>query len=700
MQFDIKHPFSLARLPRPTAEWTRLFGLALVVGLAAGLAAAALEGGLHYGSRYLIGRFNPGNAELYRWRWMFLLLPAMGGLVSGLLVWKLCPGRSGHGTDILVRAFHHEGGALPLRGPLVKGVAAIGVISCGGSAGPEGPIAALGASLGSTFARVLGLTPRERRIMLIAGCGAAVGAIFHCPMGGALFAAGILYRDTDYETDAIVPAFIASVIGYTTYYSVWGQHFPLLGSATRFTFSSGWELIPYAVLGGVCAAFCIIFYYCLHFVERRPLARFNLPPWLAPAIGGVGTGLVACAVPQVMDGQYNFIRNAIENTGDVIVTQSPWQLVLLFGTVALAKCVATALTVGSGGSGGVLGPSVFIGGAAGAFVAALFQAIAPGLMPDELRQAMIPVGMAGVLSASMRVPLASIMIGAEMTGGYGLIVPSMLVCVSAYVLGRKWGLNDEQVRSSAESPAHAGDAVVHMLEKWRVRDLMQTDWPQTVSPGATLSEMVEKMQLGTRPVFAVVKDRSIVGLISVPDIERIMHESPAGDVIIAADMMTQTLSTVDPDDDAYHALTLMAQDNHIVTPVVTEDNRFVGMLSRHEVYAAVREQLDQMRSHLLLEHEGLAAIDREENLHQLVMGVAAPKTENIQRLLVPIQAVGRSLRESDFRREFGVQVIAVEMPDGTIQCPPDPDAPLQTSHRLVAIVLDAPQSPPQQDEDE
>ena len=121
MQFDLKHPFDLSRLPRPTAEWTRLFGLAIVVGLAAGLAAVALEGGLH-GSRFLIGRFEPGEADLYQWRWMFLLLPAMGGLASGLLVWKLCPERTGHGTDVLVRAFHNEGGALPLRGPRAQEV--------------------------------------------------------------------------------------------------------------------------------------------------------------------------------------------------------------------------------------------------------------------------------------------------------------------------------------------------------------------------------------------------------------------------------------------------------------------------------------------------------------------------------------------------------------------------------------------------
>ena len=133
----------------------------------------------------------------------------------------------------------------------------------------------------------------------------------------------------------------------------------------------------------------------------------------------------------------------------------------------------------------------------------------------------------------------------------------------------------------------------------------------------------------------------------------------------------------------------MARDNHFVMPVVARgpEPKFLGMLTRADVYAAVRRRMDEMREYLLVDHEGLSVIEHEEQLHQLVMGVAAPKPENIQRLLVPLQAVGKSLREADFRRQFGVQVIAVEQPDGSIVCPPDPDLPLETKQRLVAIVM-------------
>jgi CIC family chloride channel protein len=334
---------------------------------------------------------------------------------------------------------------------------------------------------------------------------------------------------------------------------------------------------------------------------------------------------------------------------------------------------------------------VFIGGAAGAFVGAVVSAVAPEVFasdPENLRRALIPVGMAGVLSGGMRVPLASLVMVTEMTGGYGLIVPLMVVCVTSYLVGRRWGLNDEQVRSSPESPAHAGDVVVHILEIDRVKDVMQREWPETVRPDTTLGELVRRSRPGTRPAFAVVEGGRIKGMISVPEITHIMNEPGISEVVIAADIMTPEPKTLNPDDDLYAALAIMARGNDVALPVVANEggDRFLGMLTRHDVYRAVKVKLDELRKHLVLEHEALAAMEQEETLHQLVMGIPADKTTNVQRLIVPLQAIGRSLRETDFRRQFGVQVIAIEQPDGSIQCPPDVEAPLRTNQRLIGII--------------
>jgi len=682
---------TLVRLRKRVPAWGRLLLLGAMAGVVSGLASAGFEWGLVHGSDMLAGRFTHlGAAGILKFHWGVLLLPALGGLASGVAVRLLCANApTGQGTDLLARAFHHDMGRLPLRAPLVKAAAAIGVISCGGSAGPEGPIAALGAGIGSTFGRVFGVTPRERRILLIAGCGAGIGAIFQCPLGGALFAASVLYREPEFEADAIVPAVVASVVGYSTFMTFWGFGGHMLPGAESLVFSSPVELLPYAVLGPLCGGLSIFFYLCLRYIGQRLVPWTRLPIWFAPALGGLGTGLLACALPQVMDGRYLFIQNAMDGSlfpsgGDVFW----WRWVALFGAVMVVKCVATGFTLGSGASGGVLGPSVFIGGAAGAFLGALCEAVYPGTFPEPLRASLIPVGMGGVLAASMRTPLAAIVMITEMTGSHGLIPPLMVVCISAYVVGKRWGLNHEQVRSSAESPAHAGDAIIHLLESWRVEELMERNWALTTSPGAPLSELIEHIKFGTTPVFAVVEGEKLVGLVSVADIHQIVEEPGLADAVIAMDLMTERPATVYGDEDVYQVLNEFKQGKHDVLPVVSRDGtgKWVGMLTRERVFQSVRRRIRENQRHVLREHEALGAIEQQGQLQELVVSVSPSEKHQVQRLFVPLQAVGRSLRDTDFRNAFGVQVIAVEQPDGSIQCPPDIDVPLETDQRLIAVV--------------
>jgi CIC family chloride channel protein len=400
-----------SRWHSPATRWGRRVSLAILVGIAAGAAAALLDRAIHFGSDRLIGRFTHfGTADFFHFEWAILLLPALGGLVSGLLVYLGAPRSTGHGVDVLTRAFHRHFGHLPIRGPGVKGAGAAIVISTGGSAGPEGPIAALGAALGSTIARFFPLTAQERRILLIGGCAAGIGAIFRCPLGGALFATSILYSEPEFESDAIVPSFVASVIGYSTYMTILGSREPMIVGIDSLLFTKPADLPWYAILGFLCGLTSIVFFFCLRAVERGIVPRSRIPRWFLPALGGLGTGAIACLLPQVMDGRYLFIQNAVDgglfDLAGPVESWAAWAA--LFGLVALAKCVATALTVGSGAPGGVLGPSVFIGGAVGACVGAIGHTLFPEAFPDELRRALIPVGMAAVLAATMRIPLAAI----------------------------------------------------------------------------------------------------------------------------------------------------------------------------------------------------------------------------------------------------------------------------------------------------
>jgi chloride channel protein, CIC family len=679
----------------PLARWSRLLALGSLVGVAGGLAAAALHWGLEMGSELVLRRFvganiDTGGVEVLVFDWYVLLLPAFGGLMSGVVVQLLFRESTGHGTDLLTRAFHSGLGVFPLRGPLIKSVAAVGVISCGGSAGPEGPIAALGAALGSSTGQLLGLSPREKRILLIAGCAAGVGAIFGCPLGGALFATSVPYRDPEFESDAMVPAFFASVLGYSTFISFipGSQGARLLGDLPALGFSHVSELLPYILLGVLCGLFSIFFASILHATERGFSRLTRIPLWFRPALGGLATGVVACALPQVMDGQYTLTRVALDLDLHAVGAGflGAWRWPLFFAGVAVAKCLATSLTVGSGASGGVLGPSVFVGGMVGALLASFLGATGSGDFAEPLRQALVPVGMAGVLAGSMRTPLAAIVMVTEMTGSYGLIVPLMVVCMSAYVIARRHGLNREQLRTSADSPAHAADGLIHILESWRVGDLME-ETSLCVEPRTPLGEMVKMVKPATRPVFAVVDRGLLVGVVSLPDIERVVGDSDSGllAAVIAADIMTTQVTTVTPEDDAYEVLNRFRATRHDVLPVVADPRRprWLGMLSRRAIFDALRERTDTIHRMVLEEHAGLLAIDEEGRISEIAMAVAPNSRDLIQRRMVPADALGRSLRETDFRRVYGVTVLGVEHADGTLQFPPDLDMPLDAEHRLI-----------------
>lgn len=673
----------------PAGHWVRIFALGAAVGVLSGLAAGLIELGLRFGPDLIIERFvSTEGGTVLVFRPAVLILPAVGGLLSGLVIYWLCRDEREHGTNQYILAFHQHGGQLELRSPAVKAASAVGVISCGGSAGPEGPIAALGAAIGSSVARGLKLSPSMRRKLLVAGCAGGVGAVFQCPLGGALFATSVLYWEPEFEAESIVPGFVSSVISYSTFAALFAQH-RMIHGAELLQFAAPIELLPYAVLGLLCGVVGIFYRLCVVGVERAVPRRLRVPVWIWPAVGGLLVGLIGCGLPQVLGGRYDFIQNALD--GRLLAADTAgvdaWHWAVLFGLVTIAKCLATALTVGSGAAGGMLGPSVFIGGCVGAFVAALLQAALPGVFDPALSRSLIAVGMAGVLSAAMRTPLAAMVIVTEMTGGYGLIVPLMLVCVMSYVVCRRWGLNVAQIRSASQSPAHAADALVHMLEGVNVGDVMDGSWRYVASPAAGLGDLLAPAPSGTHPVFAVVEEGRLIGTISLGEIGRAVADPALAHIVTARDMLTQRVPVLLAGENLYDCLPRFGQAAGDVLPVVASRRsmRFLGMLSRRTVHELVRDRLESRRAAVQREHAGLSVIEQDESLHQLMVGMAAPNTDTIQRISVPPEAVGRTLRDVDFRRTYHAQVLAIQGVDGALQCPPDPDRRLEPGQTLLVL---------------
>jgi CIC family chloride channel protein len=672
--------------PRFPGTYTRLgrtILLSITVGFLAGLAAKGLESLVQHGVGSVIGRFSdPGGSQILQFRWPIFLLPGLGGLLSGLIVGLLCRPTRAHGTAVLIDAFHHQGAEISMRDSFLKALAAAAVIACGGSVGKEAPIAVFGAAMGTTAAAALGMTARERRLFLIAGCAAGVGAIFQCPLGGALFATTVLYREPEIEGDALLPSIIASVTSYSTFMAFGGYGGHLLEGTRNLAFESPLELAPYAGLAILCAGAGILFCKSMS-LSSRTFKKLPLPRWLKPCLAGLLGGLIACALPQVMDARYSFIQHALDGPGSVEVRV--WLTTAgLFTVVIFAKSVATSLLMGSDSAGGLFGPVVFMGGAVGAAMGSLLEALFPGAFPESLRRSLIPVGMAGVLSASLRTPLAAIVMVTEMTGSYGLIVPLMLVSMISYLLGRRWGVYDEQVGSPHDSPAHAGESMISLLESIRVKDLMDEIWPYVVGPEKTLTELVSLMTRGARPTFAVVDGRRLVGTIPASKIADVTRAGGSSRVMNAGEMVAPDLKVVYLEDDLYSTLDLFRRTSLDVLPVVDQRNGdYAGMLSREAIMKALRKGLADQRTHLLKEHAGLTALAQESLIENLLSDISGNTEGKVQRMKVPEEIVGKSLKDVGFRARYEAHVIAIQRPDGQLITAPDPGQVLMKEDTLI-----------------
>ena len=517
-------------------------------------------------------------------RWLLFVVPALGGLLAGLTVYWLAPDAGGHGTDAVIESFHYEGGQMRKRIPLVKTIATAFTLGTGGSAGREGPITQVGAGFGSLLGLIFKSSARERRLLLLAGAGAGLGAIFRSPLGGALFASEVLYRDVDFETPALVPSFVASITAYSVYCSVtgvWGAIF----TAPPLQFQHMLELPFYIVLGVLCAIVGIVYLQALHGVEDRVFKPLRMPPYLKPALGGLVVGAVGYFLPQVLGQGYGWVQLAM--AGNLSLG--------LVVTIALVKIVSTSFTIGSGGSGGTFAPSVVIGGMLGVAVGLVLHRWLPGIAPSLPAFAL--VGMAGFLAGVAKTPLSALIMVSEMTMGYGLLVPLMLATATAYVLTpRKFSLYRSQVIQRTDSPAHAGEYVNAALEHIRVKDALPKDQKVvTFHPETPLPEILEEVSNSKQLIFPVVDDNNTLqGVIEFHSI-RVFYSKQhvPSDAVVAQDLLSPTFTVVTMDEDLASVLRKFRTARFEELPVVTAENssQLVGVLNRRDVLAAYYDKL-------------------------------------------------------------------------------------------------------------
>jgi chloride channel protein, CIC family len=585
--------------PSTITPTKRILVISIIVGIIAGIGALLFFEGIKWGTAFFMGYLlqyaypHEGQtvAEISLWsepQSLVLLLPILifGSLMTGILITRFAPEAEGHGTDAAIRAFHGDG-TIRRRIPLLKAVTAILTISTGGSAGREGPSAQISAGFGSMVADMLGLSPHERRIAMTTGIGAGIGTIFKAPLGGAVLAAEILYT-RDFEADAIVPAFLASVIGYAIFgffegYSPIFALGPLVWNV--------WQIPLFLLLGILCAAFGLLYIFTFYWSRDRFAAvfkQYNLPLYLKPVSGAILLGTLVIGLSFISpEGEMLGLAGLGSSYGfDQLMIYSMVPLAVLI-LLPFMKILTTSLTLGSGGSGGVFAPGLTIGAAIGGSLGLILHLLAPAYVPIETVPVFVVVGMISLFGAVANAPIAVLIMVVEMVGSITILVPAMAAVGISTLLKGERTIFRAQVPTKAQSGAHRGEYNRKILERILVRDVMTPrETVITLSPSDESMKVPDLIATTGHTGFPVIDEGRLVGIITNRDARNLL--AAEGILPSVKDAMTPTPFVIHPEDSLEDALEIMVSRdfNHLPVMEKGSPDQLAGFLTRTDILKA------------------------------------------------------------------------------------------------------------------
>ena len=555
--------------------------LGTLIGVVAGLGAVVFYEGLDAATHWILGRvggYTPagtageggaGVASGFARPWAIPLVVGGGGLLAGLLVFGLAPEAEGHGTDAAINAVHTNPKGVRPRSIVVKLVASMLTIGSGGSGGREGPTAQISAGFGSVLARAINLTPADSRICVATGIASGIGAIFRAPLGGALLGVELLYRD-DVEIEALIPSVVATAVAYGVFAAVTGGLQPIFGVHVAVGVDHLWQFGLFALLGLLCGVGGRAYARCFYAMTAW-FGRWPLPRALRPAVAGVVVGLMGLAVPGVLGTGYGQIQAELDPHR--LTAISLWVVLLL----PAAKIVATSLSIGSGGSGGIFGPGLVIGAGVGAALWRLLDMA--GLVPHD-SAAFVIIGMMAAFGSIAHAPLAVTIMVAEMTGNLALLAPAMLAVAVAVAVVGDATIYRSQLRRRSDSPAHrlalglpASESVPVGAVMARPRLVLTSD-----TPASQALELLRDRSLPGAPV--VTAEGTFIGSVQTPSLGEAVGRGRTGPVGRLADVEAMTVP-VDAALDA--AVQALPSSKGGWVPVLDDSMGVVGVISNREL---------------------------------------------------------------------------------------------------------------------
>lgn len=494
--------------------------------------------------------------------YLLILIPAIGGLISGLIVYTFAPETEGDGTDAVIGVFHNKRGIIRGRVPIIKTIASAITIGSGGSAGREGPISQIGAGFASFISMKLNLSEKEREILVLCGMAGGISSIFKSPFGGSLFGIEVLYH-RDYETEAFIPVIISSFIAYATFalFTGWNAIF----ETPHYIFSP-FELPFFAILGIITGAVSRLYVVTFYGIRDKFFRKLRIYNHLKPMIGGFLVGLIGFFIPESLAAGYGLVQIALYNK---------LTLEIMF-ILIIAKIITTSLTITSGGSGGVFAPSLVIGAMIGGVFGLVSEIFFPDIIVDPA--VFVLIGMISFFAGSAKVPLAAIIMVSEMTGNYNLLMPAFLAASMSYFISGELSIYEQQLMTKLESPIHLPEHIYSLLGSIKVREAACPD--VTIVYGdmnlTELEKIISEKKHLSLPVAS--REGKYIGIVSLFDLLSIDPKEWSRKHV--NEITKCKFAYVYPDDSILKALSLMLTLNIPRLPVLDkEKNKIIGEVS-------------------------------------------------------------------------------------------------------------------------
>lgn len=583
----------------------RLMLLSSILGLLTGLAACVFYFGIEWTKFKFIHQLagidlpGPSGEELFHGPlgtytpWLIPIFTALVGFITAILVKIFIPyAQQDHitdGTDTITKAFHQNQGTINPLVTIIRGITSILTIGSGGSAGREGPITLIGGGIGSYLAKKLNLSAKEKRILLLAGAGGGLGAIFRAPLGGAITAVEIIYKE-DFESEALLPAIISSVIAYTVFTLIFGNS-PIF-EIPKFAFRPK-ELPFYLALALFCSLCGFLYVKTFFFIKYNFFQKIKKKAGLilTTTLGGAIMGLIGMFMPYVLSGGYGYLEMAI--WGKLSIST-----LLLF---MIAKTIATSVTIGSEMSGGMFAPTLFVGGMAGGIVGILANSYYPEIVTQP--GAYVLVGMASFFAGAGCAPIGPFILVCELTQDYNLLAPLMFCSAICLFFNRNVSIYENQLNNKFESPAHSGELFVDILQDHKVEELIDELDPVYVVPeDMPFSDFKQKIFVNTTQYsFPVVdKDGNLTGIFSSSDFRHVLFHPEIEHLVIIKDIAVSNVVVTYPDETLNTALEKLTSKNIDALPVLrSRDNKkVIGLLRRKTIMVFYNKLIEDFKKHI------------------------------------------------------------------------------------------------------